>query len=225
MTASIAAAGGRQPDLSIGDKLRHLNWGMVLLVCAIGGVGFAMLYSAANGRFDPWASRQMLRFAVGLAVMVAVAVVDLRFWLKQAYTIYAVAFALLIFVEVAGDIGMGAQRWIDLKVFQLQPSEVMKVALVLALARYFHRLGAEEIGRPTRLALPVLLVLAPALLVLRQPDLGTAGMLLLVGAAMLFVAGVRLWKFAVVGAAGIGAVPVAWSLMREYQRQRILTFF
>ena len=226
MRVSIAAAaGGRQADASIGDKLRHLNWGMVLLVCAVGGIGFAMLYSAANGRFDPWASRQIMRFAVGLTVMLAVAVVDLRFWLKHAYTVYAVTFALLIFVEVAGDIGMGARRWIDLGVFQLQPSEVMKVALVLALARYFHRLGVEEVGRPMRLAWPVLLVLAPALLVLRQPDLGTAGMLLLVGAAMLFVAGVRLWKFALVGLAGIGAVPVAWSLLRDYQRQRILTFF
>src|SRR3990170_772130 len=152
MWAPISAAVGRQTDLSVGEKLRHLNWGMVLLVCAVGGVGFAMLYSAGNGRFDPWASRQIMRFAVGLTVMLAVAVIDLRFWLRHAYTIYAVTFALLIFVEVAGDIGMGARRWIDLGGFQLQPSEVMKVALVLALARYFHRLGAEEIGRPVRLA-------------------------------------------------------------------------
>src|SRR5262249_28804813 len=124
----------------------------------------------------------------------------------------------------AGEIGMGAQRWIDLKVIQLQPSEVMKVALVLALARYFHRLSADNIGNPLALIVPIVMVFAPVGLVLMQPDLGTAVMLVLVGAAMFWVAGVRLWKFVVVTLGGIGAVPLAWNFLHDYQKNRILIF-
>jgi rod shape determining protein RodA len=131
---------------------------------------------------------------------------------------------LLIFTEIAGHIGMGAQRWINLGFIQLQPSELMKVALVLALARYFHGRSYEEVGKPLVLIPPLLLCLAPAGLVLLQPDLGTAGMLILGGGLMFFVAGVRLWKFAIIIAGGLAAVPVAWNFLRDYQKARILTF-
>jgi rod shape determining protein RodA len=214
----------RRSELSLAEKLQQITWGLILIICAIGGIGFAMLYSAANASLDPWALRQMIRFALGLLVLIVVALVDLRFWLKHAYTFYAIAFLLLIYVEIAGQIGMGAQRWIDLKVFQLQPSEIMKIALVTALARYFHRLSADDIGRPLALAAPIFLVLAPVGLVMMQPDLGTAVMLMLVGGGMFFVAGVRLWKFAVVIAAGVGVVPLAWNFLHDYQKNRILTF-
>ncbi|MFZ5790789.1 MAG: rod shape-determining protein RodA [Pseudomonadota bacterium] len=216
---------GRNPsEPPIGQKLKQVSWGLVLLLTAIAGVGLAMLYSAGNGSVEPWMSRQAVRLAVGLALMLAVALSDLRLWLRWAYAFYAFAFLLLIYVEIAGEIGMGAQRWIDLGVFQLQPSEIMKIALVVALARYFHRLDLDEIRRPLPLLPPTLLVLAPAGLVLVQPDLGTAGMLLLIGAVMFFAAGVRLWKFAVVAAAGLAAVPVGWGFLHDYQRQRVLTF-
>jgi rod shape determining protein RodA len=166
----------------------------------------------------------LIRFAVGLSVLVMVALVDIRAYLRHAYLVYGVAFLLLVYVDVAGEIGMGAQRWIDLKVFQLQPSEVMKIALVLALARYFHRLSADNTGNALAIVVPTAMVLAPVGLVLMQPDLGTAVMLLLVGGAMFWVAGVRLWKFVVVGLAGIGALPVAWNFLHEYQKNRVLTF-
>ncbi len=129
---------------------------------------------------------------------------------------------LLVAVEVRGVIGMGAQRWIDLGVIQFQPSEFMKVALVLALARYFSNVSVEEIGRPVRLIIPSLFVLLPAALVLKQPDLGTAIMLVLSGGAIFFLAGVRWWKFALVMAGAAGAAPVAWRFMRDYQRNRTL---
>jgi rod shape determining protein RodA len=144
--------------------------------------------------------------------------------MRYAYVFYAVTFALLVYVEFAGEIGMGAQRWIDLKFFQLQPSEVMKIALVVALARYFHGLGPANIARPQFLIGPTLLVIAPAGLVLIQPDLGTATMLVVVGGAMFFAAGVRLWKFAVVAGTGIAAAPIMWSFLHAYQKDRILTF-
>jgi rod shape determining protein RodA len=206
------------------QKIAHINWAMVLMVCLVATIGFVMLFSAAGGRFDPWADRQMVRFGVGLVLMISVAVVDIRIWLRYAYLIYAGALTLLVAVEVAGEIGMGAQRWIDLGFFQLQPSELMKVALVLALARYFHGLEIESIGRILPLVPPLLLVAMPALLVLKQPDLGTAGMLIMGGGALFFAAGVRLWKFGVLLAAGLAAIPVAWNLLHDYQRNRVLTF-
>jgi rod shape determining protein RodA len=212
------------PRQKIALKLLGINWGLLLLLACIAGIGFAMLYSAANGHWQPWASKQMVRFAVAVVVMMAVAVVDLRFWLRSAYAFYGIAFLLLVAVEVRGAVGMGAQRWIDLGIIQLQPSEFMKIAVVLVLARYFSALTPEEIGRPTRLILPTLIVLIPAALVLKQPDLGTAMMLVLGGGAIFFLVGVRWWKFALVIAAGGGVVPLAWRFLKEYQKNRIYTF-
>lgn len=212
------------PGLTIGEKLIQLNWMLVLLLAMIAGVGAAMLYSAANGSFEPWAVRHMIRFGVTLGLLIVVALVDIRIWLRLAYPIYAVTFVLLVAVEVMGTIGMGAQRWIDLGVITLQPSEMMKVALVLALARYFHAPTLEEVWRPTRLIPPILMVMAPVGLVLKQPDLGTALMLMMVGGAIFFLAGVRLWKFVVVIAAGLSAIPIGWQFLHDYQKNRVLTF-
>jgi rod shape determining protein RodA len=212
------------PRSSLALKLLSINWGLLVLLTCIACMGFAMLYSAANGHWEPWASKQAARYAVSVVIMILVATVDLRFWLRSAYAIYACAVVLLIAVELRGAVGMGAQRWIDLGIIQLQPSEFMKIALVLALARYFSMLTVEEIGRPVRLIVPTLLILVPAALVLKQPDLGTAMMLMLSGGAMFFIAGVRWWKFALVLAGAGGAAPVAWRFLRDYQRNRILNF-
>jgi rod shape determining protein RodA len=213
-----------RPQPSIAEKLWNINWGLVLLLAVIACVGFAMLYSAANGSWQPWAGRQAVRFGVAVLVMIVVALVDIRTWLRIAYVFYAVAFVLLVAVELRGAVGMGAQRWIDLGVIQLQPSEIMKVAQVLVLARYFHGIAPEDIGRPHLLVVPTLLVLVPAAMVLKQPDLGTAMMLVMTGGAMFFIAGVRWWKFVLVIAGGAGAVPIAWRFLRDYQKNRIYTF-
>ena len=212
------------PTYTISQKLLDIRWLFVLLVCLIAAIGVAMLYSAANGNFQPWASRHAVRFAMGLAVMLCVALVDVRIWLRFAYVFYGISLGLLIMVEVMGFIGMGAQRWIDVGYFTLQPSELMKIAQVLALARYFHGLGIDDISRPTRLIVPLLMIGVPATLVLRQPDLGTGLMLVMAGGAIFFVAGVRLWKFAVVLTLGLAALPAVWQLLHTYQRQRIMTF-
>ena len=212
------------PTYTISQKLLDIRWLFVLLVCLIAAIGVAMLYSAANGNLQPWASRHAVRFAMGLAVMLCVALVDVRIWLRFAYVFYGISLGLLIMVEVMGFIGMGAQRWIDVGYFTLQPSELMKIAQVLALARYFHGLGIDDISRPTRLIVPLLMIGVPAALVLRQPDLGTGLMLVMAGGAMFFVAGVRLWKFAVVLTLGLAALPTGWQLLHSYQRQRIMTF-
>src|SRR5438067_1184086 len=192
--ASFSPDIGRR-ELSLADKVRAIQWGLVLLLVAIACVGFAMLYSAANGNLQPWASRQMTRFAIALVPMIAVGLVDIRHWYRAAYWLYGGALLLVIAVDLRGIAGMGAQRWIDVGFMQLQPSEIMKIALVLVLARYFHGLAAEDTGRIRYLIVPALLVVVPAVLVLKQPDLGTAIMLLAAGAALFFLGGVRLWIF------------------------------
>ena len=217
-------AGLRNPEMSLGEKVWQINWALILLTCAVATAGVAVLYSAADGNMDPWASRQMTRFGAGLGIMLVIALIDVRFWFRHAYMIYLVALGLLVAVELFGATGMGAQRWIDLKVIQLQPSEVMKVALVLALARYFHGMALEEIGRLGNLLIPSILIFLPTALVLKQPDLGTSLMLTAVGVAVFFCAGVRLWMFAAVGAMGLAAIPIAWQFLHDYQRKRIGTF-
>ena len=211
-------------ELSLLDKLRLLNWPFVIVVALVATVGYGMLYSAAGGDHEPWAWRHSMRFGVGLVVMLGVALTDVRLWLRWAYVIYAGALLALIAVEIMGHTSMGAQRWINLGLFQLQPSEVMKIALVLALARYFHGAYLEDVARPAQLLLPVAMVLAPAALVLKQPDLGTAVMLLVGGGALLFLAGVRWWKFALVIGGALAAMPILWQQLHDYQKQRVMTF-
>ena len=212
-------------QLALSQKIRQINWVLILIVVAAATIGVAMLYSAAGGSWDPWAARQITRFTVGLVILVTIALVDLRFWWRYAYLLFAILLVLLLAVEVAGSTGMGAQRWINLGVIKLQPSELMKIGLILALARYFHGVSMENVRRIPYLLIPLLLVALPSILVLKQPDLGTALFLVLIGVTVFFIAGVRIWKFVLALAATGVAIPIVWSMLRTYQQKRILTFF
>ena len=204
--------------------VRRLNVWPLVLITLLATIGILMLYSAANGSLYPWGVKQLGRFGVGFLLMLVVAITDSRTWFANAYLLYGLSLLLLIAVEVMGFIGMGAQRWIDLYIFNLQPSELMRVGLVLALARYFHGCSLQEIGRVDTLMIPACMIIVPTLLVMRQPDLGTACMLLLSGAALFFVAGVRIWKFAIMGGGVLAFIPILWSCLHTYQQQRILIF-
>jgi rod shape determining protein RodA len=218
------AAPFKPTELSLLEKVRLLNWPFVLLVAVVALIGYGMLYSASGGAHAPWAWRHGVRFGLGLGAMLVVALLDLRLWYRWAYAIYGVALLGLIGVEIAGQISMGAQRWIDLGLFQLQPSEAMKLALVLALARYFHGAYLEDVGRPSQLLMPLTLALVPAALVLKQPDLGTSVMLLAGAGALFFLAGVRWWKFALLIGGALAALPVIWQQLHDYKKQRVMTF-
>ncbi len=211
--------------MSMREKLSNFSFSMLFFITLAACVGFLMLYSAADASLDPWASRQMIRFVIGLVCLGFFALMDLRIWLHYAYIIYGLVLILLIVVEIFGHVGMGAQRWIDFGLFNLQPSELMKVALVLALARYFNSLGGEDISSLSRLFIPVMMIIAPVVLVLLQPDLGTALLILFGGAVMFFIAGVRGWVFGVAAAGALAILPLAWSFLHEYQKQRVLVFF
>ena len=210
--------------LTLLDKIRGVAWGLVALVLAVTCFGIAVLYSAADGNMQPWAATQMMRLAVAFIAMTGAALPGIRLWFRTAYWAYAIALALVVAVDLRGFVGMGARRWIDLGVIQLQPSQLMNVVLVLALARYFHSRSDEQIARIRFLLPPTLMILVPTALVLKQPDLGTAVMLVMTGAMLFFIGGVRLRIFAVMAASIAAAVPAGWQFLRDYQKNRIYTF-
>ena len=214
----------KAPKLTLAYKLKQINYGLILLVSACCCIGFAMLYSAAGGDLQPWAQRHLVRYFVGLLGILILALINIRFFFKAAYIFYSISLALLVFVEFAGEVGMGAQRWIDLGLIRLQPSELMKISVIIVLARYFHIRSYQEIGNPIHLFIPIFLVLMPVALVMKQPDLGTAGMIALSGLVIFFIAGVRIWKFLMVFIGGVALVPFIWQFLLDYQKKRILTF-
>jgi rod shape determining protein RodA len=212
-------------------KVLYLNWPLILLLTAIACVGFMMLYSVAGGSFRPWVEPQAKRFALGLAVMFTVAMIPIRIWRNLSALGYVVSLILLVWVELFGVVGMGAQRWIDLGFMRLQPSELMKITLVMMLAAYYDWLDLGKTSRPVWVMVPVVLILLPVLLVLKQPDLGTAILLLAGGGFVVFLAGVHWAYFASVTAMGAGLVAAVlqsrgteWQLLQDYQYRRIDTF-
>ena len=210
--------------LSFKEKMQSISFSYVMLILLLAAIGVVMLYSAANGDWSPWALNQLIRFGLGFAVMIVLAMIDVRFFMRYAYLFYFATLMLLIIVEVSGHVGMGAQRWINLGFMKLQPSELMKIALVLALARYFHSSSLQSIETTKGLIAPTLLVMCPAVLVMTQPDLGTALMLIFTAGAMFFAVGVQLWKFGVLLLGALVSLPIAWNLLHEYQQNRVLTF-
>ncbi len=209
---------------SFGEKLWRINWGLVLVLTAIAAIGTVALYSAAGGRFDPWAARHAIRYGAAVVVLLVTALMPPKVWLWLAWPIYVVSLLLLVAVDIAGKTGMGAQRWLVVGPMQIQPSEITKVAVILVLARYYQGLTREQAGRFLYTLPPLAVILVPVGLVMVQPDLGTAMMVLLGGAALLFVAGMRLWMFIGAAVGALGCLPLAWSFMHDYQRKRVLTF-
>ncbi len=213
------------------SKIFALNFPLTVLIVAVASAGFLMLFSVAGGQIDRWAWPQLIRFGVGLAAMIVIAMVPIRFWRIVSPSAYLGALGLLVLVEIMGTVGMGAQRWIDLGFILLQPSEVMKIALVMVLAAYYHVLSPEKVSRPLWVILPLILILVPVALVLKQPDLGTALLLMMGGGAVMFLAGVSLWYFGTAIVSGAGLVyavlksqGTSWQLIKDYQFRRIFTF-
>lgn len=214
---------GRE-NLSLGEKMRMVSWPLLLLVTLVACVGFASLYSAAGGSWSPWAGKQLARFIIGMAGLLVVALIDVRVWLRAAYPLYAVGMLLLFYVDIKGHIGMGAQRWINLGFMQLQPSEIVKITTILALARFFHGATGQDVKNPLFLLAPLALVGAPVLFVMVQPDLGTAMTILIVSGGMFLLAGVSYWMFGAAIAAGLAFLPIGWHMLRDYQKNRVLVF-
>lgn len=208
----------------IPQPLAKLPWRLIFLICGIAIIGLLTLYSAAGGSVTPWALKQAIIFVIFLTVAISMS------WLKEstiksaAFPLYAVILLMLILVEMLGFVGKGAQRWLDIGPIRLQPSEFMKPAIVLVLARFYDLLPPGDIRKWRAIWPAAILLGVPALLILVQPDMGTALMIILIGATVMFVAGLPWWLFAGAFAAIATAAPLAYSLMHDYQRKRVLIF-
>ncbi|MGZ3273953.1 MAG: rod shape-determining protein RodA [Caulobacteraceae bacterium] len=223
MTASALTRPGERDRLIV--KIGQIDWVFCFLVCAIAGIGGMMLFSIANAHWEPWAAKHLIRFGFCLALMLGLCLIDIRVWFASAYPVYAIALLLLIAVPVVGEVSLGARRWLNLHFVRIQPSEIMKIGLVLALARFYHGLSAVDAKWSWKLIIPGLMILIPVGLVAKQPDLGTAILLALTGTAVMILAGLSM-RAVVAGAlaAVVALPPFVMFVMHGYQRDRILTF-
>ncbi len=213
-----------EADFGLTSKLWRVNWLFVLLLCALAGVGYVALYTAAGGSPEPFATKHILRFGFGLVIMLTIALIDIRLIARLSWLVYGGGVALLVLVLRMGHVGKGAQRWIDLGGTLWQPSELMKIGLVLALAHWFHKASWERVGNPLFLVVPIVSALVPVVLILKEPNLGTAVICAVISGVVFLGAGVRWWKVALVVAAIAIAAPIAYDHLHDYQRARITTF-
>jgi len=212
-------------------KILFLNWPLLLLIISVSSFGFLMLYSVANGNLNPWSQPQIIRFTIGILILFMISFINIQIWYALSPYIYILTLILLISVNIFGETGMGAKRWIDLKIIKLQPSEFMKIALVMFLSFYYSWLNQEKISKPLWVFIPIIIISIPTFLIILQPDLGTGLLLLIIGTTIMFVSGVSLWYF---GALFLSIVPVltiinysrdtSWQLLTNYQFKRIDTF-
>jgi rod shape determining protein RodA len=214
----------RDRSFGLVRKLLRINWLFVLCVCLLAGVGYTALYSAAGGSPYPYANSQLYRFLTGVVLMLGIAMVDIRAIAKISWVAYAIGILLLLAVMKFGHTGLGAKRWMTVGGMEIQPSELMKLFLVLAVAAYFHRATYERIGNLLFLLPAIAAVLLPVGLILKEPNLGTAVITGLIGCTVMLGAGVRWWKFAIVIAVIAIAAPVLYHHLHDYQRARIITF-
>lgn len=210
---------------SMGSRLLGVHWPVVALLCLLAGIGLVAQYSVAGGAFTPWADKHALRFVLTIGMVLAVAMTPLRWWINLALPGYALALLLLALVPMIGSEALGARRWLAIAGMTFQPAELMKVALVLMLARYYQWLGADRVSRPQWVAVPLVLIAMPVALTLKQPDLGTAVLFAVCGLSLMFLAGVNLMYFAAGAMAVVTMAPLIWGRMHDYQRRRVEIFF
>lgn len=205
-------------------KFLAINWLFVLCICLLACVGYTALYSAAGGSGEPYANDQMYRFFGALVMMFVIAMIDIRVIAKISWVAYACGILLLLMVMKFGHVGLGAKRWMTVGGMEIQPSELMKLFLAMAIASYFHRASYERVGNVLFLLPAALVILIPVGLILKEPNLGTAIITGLIGCTVMLGAGVRWWKFALILVVIAVAAPVLYHHLHDYQRARIITF-
>ena len=207
------------------NKFGEIDWIFCLTLCLIAGAGAVMLFSIAGSSWTPWALPHLIRFGLFFAIMIVLSLVDLRVWFALAYPVYAAGLLMLVAVDLVGHTTMGAQRWLQLGPIQIQPSEIMKIGPVLALARFYHSVSGKSAQLSWWLLIPAVLILLPVGLVAKQPDLGTAMLILMTGGIMVVLAGLS-WRLIAAGFAGLALLlpPVFMFGLHDYQRKRLFTF-
>ncbi|MNU29939.1 rod shape-determining protein RodA [uncultured Brevundimonas sp.] len=225
MTASALTRPGERDRIS--SKLAELDWRVIGLLCVLAGIGTAMLYSIAGGSWSPWAWKHLLRFGVLLVAMIGLAMVHPKWWFHAAYPVYGLLLFMVLLIEFTpmGYVAGGAKNWLNLGFIRIQPAEFMKIGLVLALARWYHGHSAQDARWSWKLLFPLGMIGVPFLLVAKQPDLGSAMIIGLTGAAVMFMAGLSWRVIAAAAAAAVAVIPpFVMFVMHDYQRNRVLTF-
>ena len=211
--------------MTFGERLSRFSWGLFIPMCVVLIFSIAVLFSAGGGEWHPFALSQLSKAVFGMIIFFLVAFSNIKTWIKSAYFIYAIALILVLLVTFIGDVGMGAQRWLSLGFINIQPSEFIKIALVLALARYFAWQNSVELAQFKNYLVPIIMLLVPFLLICAQPDLGTGISLGLITVGMFYIVGANKKWFLIAGILGLLALPVVWyGAMHDYQRSRIITF-
>ena len=211
-------------EASLVERFWSLSWPLVFLALGIACLGLLTLYSVAGGNTTPWMDKQTVRLVAGIGLMLVLALVPLNAWLAMAWPSYALALLLLAAVFLTGTSAMGARRWLQLGPVSLQPSEIARFALVLALARYYQWLPRARVSHPLWVALPLVAIILPMALIVRQPDLGSGVLLGATGLALMFLAGVSVFYLLAGGGVAAIAAPLIWERLQPYQRRRITTF-
>ncbi|WP_253308112.1 MULTISPECIES: rod shape-determining protein RodA [unclassified Rickettsia] len=206
------------------EQFKKLPLTLISLITVICIIGFIVLYSASNSNLQPWAYKQIINFCIFLPLSIIIATLDLRLIFRFSYIFYFLVLALLLSVELFGSVSMGAKRWIDLGIIRLQPSEPIKLAIVLMLARYFHRLKFEDLTKIHKILVPIIAVIIPVLLIIKEPDLGTGIINIIITGIIFFAVGFRIRNFVIIGLIVFACIPVIWNIMHDYQKKRVMVF-
>ena len=211
--------------MTIAERLGRFSWAMFIPMCLVLIVSEFMLYSAGGGAWRPFALSQLLKILIGFGVFSLAAFTNIKLWIKSAYIIYAIALVMIILVTFVGHTGMGAQRWLNLGFIHIQPSEMFKMALVIALARYFAWMNSVDLSKFKNYIAPAFMMLIPFGLIVIQPDLGTALSIAMITIGMFYIVGANKKWFIIGAILALMAAPVVWfGGMHQYQRDRVITF-
>ena len=212
-------------SLSIIDKIREINIFLVCLLLIIFLFGLLSLYSVADANFNPWARNHLIRFVISVILFFIISVIDIKIILKLAYPLFFINILALVLIMFIGTETYGATRWIRIAGVSLQPSEFIKVSLILCLAKYYHSIPIIEASKISRMIIPVIITLIPVGLVIIQPDLGTS-IIILIGAGSIFwIVGINYKYFILAFLSACAAIPVGWQYLHNYQKERVFTFF
>ena len=206
------------------ENIYNLNFLFIFVITILTIIGVAALYSAADASFYPWAIRHSIRYSVFFILMILIALLDLRLIYKYVYFFFIISLILLLSVEIVGSFGKGAARWIKIFGVSIQPSEIIKIAIILSLAKYYHSIRFQNIKYIKFLIIPIFIIVTPFLLVAAQPDLGTSLSIFILGLMIMFISGVRIWKFIFGAIISFVSFPFLWSAIKPYQQKRILSF-
>ena len=211
--------------MSFTEKLSRFSWFLFIPMCVVLIMSILILFSADGGSWHPYAISQLMKILLGLVIFFITSFTNIKFWLKSSYLIYAAALIMIVLVTFVGDVGMGAQRWLSLGFMNIQPSEFIKIALVVALARYFAWMNSVELLQIKNYLVPGLMALVPFAFIAAQPDLGTGLSILLITAGMFFIVGANLKWFGIGIVLALLAMPAVWyGGLHDYQRDRLITF-